>query len=50
MIEGASQNSKSKKKESGEKSSFEKENKFRNTASDRKHDEEESEEDLGLAF
>ena len=49
MNDGASQNSKSKKKESGKKSSFAKEKKFRNTASDSKYDEE-SEEDLGLAF
>ena len=50
MNDGASQNSKSKKKESGKKSSFAKEKKFRSTASDRNHDEEGSEEDLGLAF
>ena len=50
MNDSASQNSKSRKKDSGKKSSFAKEKKFRNTASDRKHDEEESEEDLGLAF
>ena len=49
MNDSASQNSKSKKKDSGKKSSFAKEKKFRNTASDIKYDEE-SEEDLGLAF
>ena len=49
MNDSASQNSKSKKKDSGKKSSFAKEKKFRNTASDSKYDEE-SEEDLGLAF